>query len=74
MEPRDLELLDEHASNDPELKALWDEHVTYSKLIEKLEQKPFLSPSEDLELKEMKKKKLAGKTRLQGLLEKYHKV
>jgi uncharacterized protein YdcH (DUF465 family) len=40
-------------------------------MIVKLEGKPFLSPVVEQEIKELKKKKLAGKTKLQALLDKY---
>ncbi|QGY41293.1 DUF465 domain-containing protein [Pseudodesulfovibrio cashew] len=71
MEAKDLELIQQYEANDPELKALWDQHVVYEKMLEKLEGKSYLSPTETQEIKELKKKKLAGKTQLQGLLDKY---
>jgi hypothetical protein len=45
--------------------------VGFEKLLERYSGKAVLSPAEDLEVKEYKKKKLAGKTRIQTLLEKY---
>lgn len=71
MEERDIKLLEQNAPNDPELKALWEEHMLYEKQIEKLENKSFLTPAEDQELKELKKQKLDGKTRLHDMLDKY---
>ena len=71
MDSRDLELIAEHSESDAELRALYDEHVAFGKLIDKLESKPYLNPTEDLEVKELKKKKLAGKTRITSILEKY---
>lgn len=71
MEARDLELLEKYGAEDNELKALWDQHIAYEKMLEKLESKTYLSPTETQEMKELKKKKLAGKTKLQGLLDKY---
>ena len=71
MDSRDLELIAKHSESDAELRALWDEHVAFGKLIDKLESKPYLNPTEDLEVKELKKKKLAGKTRITTILEKY---
>lgn len=74
MDSRDLELIAKVGESDAELRALYDEHLAYEKLIEKLENKPYLNPTELLEVKELKKKKLAGKTRMESLLIKYRKV
>ncbi len=71
MEAQDLELIEKHGDNDPEVKALWDQHVVYEKMLDKLESKSYQSPTEIQEIKELKKKKLAGKTQLQTLLDKY---
>jgi uncharacterized protein YdcH (DUF465 family) len=71
MEQRDLDLLTKHSEKDPELRLLWEEHVLYEKQLEKLERKPYLTPSEDKVVKEIKKKKLAGKTKIQAILDRY---
>lgn len=73
MEQKDLELIAENLGNDEELKALWEEHVGFEKILEKYSGKAALTPAEDQEVKEYKKKKLAGKTRIQELLQKYKK-
>jgi len=71
MEQYELELVAKYGENDPELKALWDEHIAFEKKLEKFENKPFLTPAEEMEMKDLKKKKLSGKTRMQAILEKY---
>lgn len=71
MEAKDLELIEKYGADDSELKALWEQHTAYEKLLDKLESKNYLSPTETQEVKELKKKKLAGKTKLQGVLDKY---
>jgi uncharacterized protein YdcH (DUF465 family) len=73
MEQQDLELIAANLSNDEELKALWEEHVGFEKILGRYSGKAVLSPAEELEVKEYKKKKLAGKTRIHALLEKYKK-
>ena len=70
METMDRALIEKYAAQDVELSALWAQHLGYEKMIEKLEGK-HLSPVVDQEIKELKKKKLAGKTKLQALLDKY---
>jgi uncharacterized protein YdcH (DUF465 family) len=74
MEPKDLEIIEKYESQDTELRALWDQHVEYQKLLEKLESRPYLSPTQVQEIKALKKKKLAGKTKLQFLLDKYRET
>ena len=71
MENSERTLIEKYASQDSELRALWLQHQDYEKMIVKLEGKPFLSPVVEQEIKELKKKKLAGKTKLQALLDKY---
>ena len=71
MEAKDLELIHKHEGEDAELKALWDQHTVYEKMLEKMESKSYLSPTETQQMKELKKKKLAGKTKLQSLLDQY---
>ncbi len=74
MEQYELELIDKYRETDEELNTLLDNHVSYEKILEKYETKPFLTPSEELEMKEIKKKKLAGKTRIHTLLSKYKQM
>lgn len=74
MEQRDLDLIAKYGEADPELKSLFEEHVAFEKILEKMEGKSFRSPSEETELREIKKKKLAGKTRIETLLMKYRKA
>ncbi len=70
MENSERVLIEKFASQDNELRALWLQHQDYEKMIVKLEGK-LLSPVVEQEIKELKKKKLAGKTKLQALLDKY---
>ncbi len=71
MEQQDLELIAANLGHDEELKSLWEEHVGFEKILERYSGKTVLSPAEEMEVKEYKKKKLAGKTRIQDLLQKY---
>jgi len=71
MEQYELELLAKYGEKDEELKKLWDEHIMYEKQLEKLENKSFLTPEEESEIKRIKKQKLHGKTRINEILEKY---
>ncbi len=64
MDQQDRDFIQENAEKDPELKSLWEEHVLFSKQVEKLESKPFRNPAEEQSLKQLKKQKLDAKTRL----------
>ena len=70
MQPEEVQrLVDKYAAADPEVKALWEEHVLFKKQIEKLEGKVARTPAEEQEIKRIKKEKLEGKTKLYALLE-----
>ena len=73
MDPRERELLEMYAPTDEELRSLQDEHALYGKQIEKLESKPYRTPAEDIQLKQLKKQKLEGKTKMVAILEQYAK-
>ncbi len=69
MEQRDLLLVEKYAATHPELKELWEDHILYEKQVEKLEARTYRSPTEEQTLKQLKKQKLEGKTRLHDLLD-----
>ncbi|MDL2316380.1 DUF465 domain-containing protein [Desulfovibrio sp. OttesenSCG-928-A18] len=71
MEKKELELLEKLAPDHPDLKSLWDDHILYEKQLEKLEGKSFLTPSEEQQVRLIKKQKLDGKTKLVALLHQY---
>ncbi|WP_461209989.1 DUF465 domain-containing protein [Desulfocurvus sp. DL9XJH121] len=71
MEKTDLELIAVLSERNPEIKILWEEHLLYEKQLDKLEKKAVRSPEDTRVIKELKKKKLLGKTKLDKLLEKY---
>ncbi|MDH5510783.1 MAG: DUF465 domain-containing protein [Nitrospinota bacterium] len=52
-----------------EFKKLHSDHLHYEGVLEKLAQKKFLTPDEDVEFKRIKKLKLQGKDRMNQILE-----
>ncbi|MCR5813018.1 MAG: DUF465 domain-containing protein [Desulfovibrio sp.] len=70
MDQREKELLEKYKETNPELRALWEEHVLYSSQVEKLEAKSFRTPTEEQTLKQLKKQKLEVKTNMMGILDK----
>ncbi|MFH0798958.1 MAG: DUF465 domain-containing protein [Pseudomonadota bacterium] len=73
MEQRDLELIERHVSNDKLLEMLYHEHVTFEKQLEKYNNKPFLTPMEETERKNLQKKKLLGRDKIEDILSLYRK-
>ncbi|MDL2291312.1 DUF465 domain-containing protein [Desulfovibrio sp. OttesenSCG-928-F20] len=71
MEKKEYELLEKLAPTHPDLKGLWDDHILFEKQLEKLESKSFLTPAEEQQVRQIKKMKLDGKTKLVALLQEY---
>lgn len=71
MDQRDLELIERYSKGDPVLERLYKEHQNFERQIEKLENKSFLTPNEQVEWKDIKKKKLSGKDKIEAILRKY---
>lgn len=69
MDQYELDLLEKYAATDPDLKSLWEDHVLYSKQVDKLATKPFRTPTEEQTLKQLKKQKLEVKTQLMAMLD-----
>ena len=69
MEQRELLLLEKYAAVNQEL---WEDHILYEKQVEKLEAKAYRTPTEEQTLKQLKKQKLEGKTRLHAILDGYN--
>jgi hypothetical protein len=50
---------------------LYEEHLFLEKELQKLDQKVFLTPEEEVERKKVKKLKLAGKDEMESILRSY---
>jgi uncharacterized protein YdcH (DUF465 family) len=71
VERNELELLEKLAPTHPDVKVLWENHILFNKQLEKLEGKAYLTPDEQTQVRQIKKQKLEGKTKLVALLNKY---
>ena len=69
MDQRELALLEKYMPENPELQSLWEDHLLYEKQLEKLESKNFLTPAEQQSMRQLKKQKLEGKTKLMDILD-----
>ncbi len=73
MEQRDVELIQRYVTNDKNLEALYREHLDYERQLEKLNNKPYLTPVEEVERKNLQKKKLRGRDEIEQILAQYRK-
>jgi formyltetrahydrofolate synthetase len=71
MEQREEELIRQHANHDEELKALYEEHLSFKRKLEDFRDKPYLTSEEAMEKKRIQKLKLASKDRLMAILARY---
>lgn len=71
MEHQDIELIQSFIKKDQQLAVLYREHLDYEKQLAKLDNKLFLTPEEEVLRKELQKRKLLGKDRIEDILRKY---
>lgn len=71
MEDRDLELIRKYSNTDKALLELYQEHQNLERELERFNNKPFLSPNEEIERKNIQKKKLKGRDRMESILRRY---
>lgn len=74
MEKRDLELIEKYSPKDEVLAGLYEEHLNYEKELEGLENRSYLTADDQFRLRDLKKKKLAGRDRMEAILRKYRAV
>jgi hypothetical protein len=73
MDQRDEELIAALLPHNPELRAAYDEHHRLNAEVDKLAAKPFLSATEEIEKKNLQKRKLAEKTKIVRILDDYRR-
>lgn len=71
MNEQDTQLIQQHLADNPELSGLWEEHVTLEQRLTKLNRKLFLQPDEKMERKRLQLAKLAGRTKMEVILNEY---
>lgn len=71
MDQKNLDIIEKYSQENPELTSLREDHILFEKQIEKLEAKAYRTPAEEEQMKQLKKQKLEGKTRLHALLDEY---
>ena len=71
MEPREEELIRLYATNDEQLRQLYNEHLELKHQLEALRNRHYLTSDEELEAKRIQKLKLASKDRMMALLSRH---
>ena len=71
MERQDVDLIQSASRKDKQLEGLYKEHLDYERQLAKLDNKLFLTPEEEVKRKELQKKKLLGKDRIEDILKRY---
>jgi hypothetical protein len=71
VEKNDLELIEKYIDKDVELKKYVEEHGKLEKKLEELTNKPYLTADQEVEVKRLKKMKLAGRDKIEEILKRY---
>ncbi len=71
MEKRDEELIQTLLAHDSELQQYYEEHVALEQQLSEFNRKLYLSPEQELEKKQLQKRKLAGKDRIMEILDRH---
>ena len=66
-------IVEELLESNEEFKKLWEEHEELDRIVDEMSEKVYLTPEEEIKLKELKLKKLKGKEKLVEMIEKYKK-
>ncbi len=69
MDTQVKELVEKLALENPELKALVEEHQSYESQLDEMGRRPYLSPEDDLERKRIQKAKLIAKDKIHQIIE-----
>lgn len=70
MSQKEEELKTKLMEEDPEFRTLAEEHEKFERILEEFNRKPYLTPAEEIERKNIQKQKLKGKDRMERILKK----
>jgi uncharacterized protein len=68
METADMEMILSLVEQDQELAGLWAKHQELEKALDEMNQRIYLSSEEQIERKQLQKRKLAGRDRIEQIL------
>jgi uncharacterized protein YdcH (DUF465 family) len=71
LDPRDIDRIQRLAAGHAELGRLWDRHRALEAELAALDARRTLTPDEEVRRKELQKAKLAGRDRIQAILDRH---
>jgi uncharacterized protein YdcH (DUF465 family) len=71
MEKKDEELIQALLVHDAELKQYYDEHLVLERQLSEFNRRLYLTPEQELEKKQLQKRKLHGKDRIMQILDRH---
>jgi len=71
MAETDMALVEKLCDENPRFRKLFEEHTIFERQLDDLEQRPFLTPEQEVERKKVQKLKLAGKDEMESILRSY---
>lgn len=71
MEKKDEELIHSLLPRDSDLRQYYEEHLTLERQLADLNRKLYLTPEQELEKKQLQKRKLLGKDRIMEILDRH---
>jgi uncharacterized protein YdcH (DUF465 family) len=69
MQEQDSALVEKLVNENPRFRKLYEEHQFFEKELVQIEDRPHLTPDDELEQKKIKKLKLAGKEEMEQILQ-----
>ncbi len=73
MSSKDQEIIEKLIKENEEFRRYMEEHRELEKKVAELEKKLYLTPDEEMEVKRLKKIKLAGKDKIEEMISRYKK-
>ena len=71
MEKKDEELIQSLMGQDEELQRYYEEHLALERQLDEMNRRLYLTPEQELERKQMQKRKLHGKDRIMEILDRH---
>jgi uncharacterized protein YdcH (DUF465 family) len=71
MSQKDYDLKKKLMEENPEYRALAEEHEDFERKLEEFNRKPYLTPAEEIDRKNIQKQKLKGKDKMEKILKKH---
>jgi uncharacterized protein YdcH (DUF465 family) len=71
MEKKDEEFIRTLLEHDAELKTYYEEHLDLERQLEEFNRRLYLSPEQEIERKQLQKRKLSGKDKIMQILEEH---